>query len=358
VTQLPEVVWLAEYRRSKDELFRAVAGAAGRGRRLWTIPWSLRDFPETAARVADCLARAKRQPRGAVGAALKRTLLRLQYNGARRWFAARPGRLALCWNGLTGSRRAFMLGARDAGAARLFAELAPLPGRVTLDPRGVNAEGSAPGADWRAVAPDPALLADLGARMQARGSRRADVGQDRAEVTGDFLFVPLQVPDDSQIRLFAGWVNDLPGFLDSLREASSALPPGWHLRIKEHPSARTSLAAHVGGPRMVLDNRTDSFALVARSRGVVTVNSSMGLQAMFRDKPVIATGRAFWVQPGLAAKADGPEALARALAAPPDFDPDLRARFLTWLARDYYLPDPPDADRLRTRIREAVACSA
>ena len=65
---------------------------------------------------------------------LNRWLFALQYNGARAYFAAHPDAVAVCWNGLNGTRRAFMQGARHAGARLLFFELAPLPGRVTIDP--------------------------------------------------------------------------------------------------------------------------------------------------------------------------------------------------------------------------------
>ena len=113
-------------------------------RRLAAIPLNFHDFPETTARVTEALARAKRQPTGPVARWLKRQLLRGQYNWARRHFAKHPDQIALAWNGLTGSRMCFLQGARDAGAPTLYAELAPLPGRITLDPAGVNAEGSAP----------------------------------------------------------------------------------------------------------------------------------------------------------------------------------------------------------------------
>ena len=350
------IVYPAEWQRRKESAFASVAEAAGGGRRLALIPMSPRGFPETAARTADCLARAKRQPRGRLGRALKALLIRLQYNGARRFFARHPGAVALCWNGLTGSRRAFMEAARDAGAPRLFLELAPFPGRITLDPAGVNAESSVPrdrafyegwagsdparcGPGWRA----------LGAGLTARGSRRSDVGQAAAGAeleAAPFLFVPLQVPDDSQMRLFAGWAGGLAGFVAALGPAARALPEGWHLRLKEHPSARAALgpeiaaAIRASGGRIRLDNATDSFAQLAASRGVLTINSSMGLQAFFHDKPVIATGAAFWAQEGLVAPAASAEALAGLLAAADRlvFDQGFRDRFMNWLDQVYYPP--------------------
>ena len=91
--------------------------------------------------------------------------------------------------------------------------------------------------------------------------------------------------------------------------------------------------------RMVLDNATDSFAQVAASQGVVTLNSSMGLQAFFHDKPVITLGRAFFNLSGLVHHAESQKGLNALFAAPEtlSYDAALRAAFLTWLDREYYV---------------------
>ncbi|ARE41465.1 hypothetical protein RGUI_3324 [Rhodovulum sp. P5] len=155
------IVWLAGWTRRKDAIFRAVTDAAGGGTRLAVIGLSFRGFPETRARTEAALAVAKRQPKGWLGRRLKRALIGAQYNWSRRYFTRHRDAVAMCWNGLTGSRRAFMEGARDAGAGRLYAELAPFPGRVTLDPAGVNAKNGLPRVgqfylDWAANNPDDA----------------------------------------------------------------------------------------------------------------------------------------------------------------------------------------------------------
>jgi capsular polysaccharide export protein len=348
------IAWLAGWTRRKDAIFAAIARGAGGGVRLPVIGLSFRGFPETSARTAAALAVAKRQPRGRVGRGIKRALIAAQYNWSRRYFSRHPDRIAVCWNGLTGSRRAFMEGARDSGAGRLYAELSPFPGRITLDPVGVNAlnglsRDSGFYRDWAAADPDRRGEGwrGLGENLTARASRRADVGQAGAGAlagAGEYLFVPLQVPNDSQITLFAGWVGSVPGMIAALARASAALPEGWHIRLKEHPSARTSLAEPLAravtdsGGRLVVDNATDSFAQLAASRGVVTVNSSMGLQAFFHDKPVIVLGEAFFAIPGLVTCARTEAALSEALARPDalSFDPALRAAFMTYLDRVYY----------------------
>ncbi|MEX5730042.1 capsular polysaccharide export protein [Rhodovulum iodosum] len=349
------IAYLAGWKPQKDALFRALVGAAGEGgRRLAVIGLSLGRYPEAAARAEAALAVAKRQPRGALGRWLKRQLLIRQYAWARGYFARHPDHVAVCWNGMTGSRRVFIEGAQDAGAARLFMELAPFPGRITLDPAGVNAAASLPREPgfYRAWAEEaPGRLGEdwrgLGAGLVARAARRRDVGQgDAAGLAGagSFLFVPLQVPNDSQITRFGGWVGSVEGMIAALAEAARALPAGWHLRIKEHPSSRIPMGAALAAAReraqgaIVIDNATDTFAQVAASRGVITINSSVGLQAFFHDKPVLVLGEAFFAIPGVATPVGGPDALAAALAAPEalGFEPALRAAFMSYLDQVYY----------------------
>ncbi|MEY1555028.1 capsular biosynthesis protein [Yoonia sp. R2331] len=361
---MTRIAWLPEPPKhiEKARFFAAIAQAAGGGRALSPFAVSWCGFPETNARAADCLARAKRQPKGALGRVVKLAFLKGRYNYARRWFLKHPDHAALCWQGLTGARRAVMLGAQDASVPRLFAELSPLPGYLTLDPKGVNAEGSVPQdpAFYDNVDPDAALIARIKSQFQARAARRADVGQTSADLPdAPYIFVPLQVPDDSQMILFAGWVGSASGFVAVLAAASQALPDGWHLRIKEHPSAKQPLTAEINaaiaaGARIALDNQTDSFAQLASSRAVLTVNSSMGLQAMFWDKPVITTGQAFYALPGLTHDASSDDALQSLLerVAGLPCDKGLRQRFLTWLATCYYIPqDGQGYDQARIAAR-------
>lgn len=373
------IVWPAEYNRRKDTAFASIAAAAGGGRRLRMIGLSFRSFPESRARAEAALARAKKQPVGRMARAAKYRLIWAQYNWSRRFFTRHPDAVAMCWNGLTGSRKAFMDGASDAGAARLFVELAPLPYRLTLDPEGMNAENALPRDRafydaWALEHPAEDMTAwrRLGQGMTARPSRRADVGQGQAAGLGDtpFLFVPLQVPDDSQIRLFSGWTGGLEGFIAALGKAAGELPDGWQVRLKEHPSSRISLAAPIArareasGGRLVLDNQTDTFAQVAASRGVVTINSSVGLQAFFHDRPVIVAGEAFFAMPGLVTPAGSAEALAAVFAAAPSlaFDATLRDRFMSYLVDQYYLPITEsggrvmvDAETVRRIVAQAQA---
>ena len=209
----------------------------------------------------------------------------------------------------------------------------------------------------------------MGTNLTARKSRRRDVSQeDTALPDTPFLFAPLQVPNDSQITRFGGWTQSVDGFVTALAEAAEALPPGWHIRIKEHPSAKRPLGAYVTarfGDRLIVDNTTDTFAQVAASRAVVTINSSVGLQAFFHDKPVVVLGEAFFAIPGITAPATNAAELKALIGAPDDitFDPDLRAAFMSYLDQVYFPRTNRgadgklsiDADSVRRKLAEARA---
>jgi len=348
-------------RPEPDALMHALVPAGALPRTASSRSVSPRAFPETATRAEDSLKRARRQPRGVLHKSLKRQLYALQYNAFRVRMSASRDMVAVVWNGLTGTRLAFAAAARDARRPCLFVERAPLPGRLTVDPQGVNAASSLPRdpgfyRQWAArTQPPPAAgWRRLGTDLVARSARRSGIGQTRA--TSDlaaqrFLFCPLQVQDDTQVTRFSGWCDGMDGFLAALSDAVENLPSGWSLRVKEHPSSRRSLAPRLTdmqarhGDRLVVDNRTDTFEQVAASRGVVTLNSSVGLQAFFHDKPVVVLGDALFRIPGVVRPADGPEDLAALFAQPDDigFDPDLRDAFMRYLDEVYYPPVTTDA---------------
>ena len=313
-------------------------------------PWG---YPETRDRAEAALSTAKKRPRTRLHRWLKRLVYGWQYNAFRHYFDGHES-VAVCWSGLRATRRMFMDAARDAGRATLFMERAPFPGRVTVDPCGVNQNSGLPRDpafynDWADTVPDASreswrrLKTDLVARMPARG----DVGQESGADPGladPFVFCPLQVPDDVQITQFSGWCGSLDGFLDAVMEAATHLPPGWHLRIKEHPSARVALRARIEAlanthaAPVRIDNQTDTFQQVAAARSVVTLNSSVGLQAFFFDKPVFVLGEALFRIEGVATPVHSTADLSRRFAAivTAGYDAAARSAFMAYLDRVYY----------------------
>lgn len=364
----PEFVIL-DPRKEKRRLMAELLAPIGPLTWLRMPPLSRHDYPETAVKADLAAGAAIRAARSGIPGRVQCQMYAWQYNGTRALLERRPDAVAVVWNGLNGARRAFAEGARDAGARTLFFELAPFRGRVTCDPRGVNFANSLPREirpylDWAArTGVQPDTWKAERARIRQRAPLRPVAAKScagRADfAAGPFLFAPLQVPGDSQLRLFGGAFRTVPDFIAALVSAAEALPEGWHLRIKEHPTAGQSFAHLIRGPRVVLDNSSDTFDLVARSSGVVTVNSSVGLEAMFFDRPVIACGQCFWAIPGVAEIAADTSALDRHFAEAPrlGFDTAARAAFLSYLLDEYYLvtdaSDPGRSAKILARLEKA-----
>lgn len=363
---------LRGFHPKKDAVFREVIRVAGemgmQTRMIPQIGLSIRSADPH--RVEEAMARAKRQHAG-ITRNLKRRLISAQYAWARQAFG--KGDVAVCWNGLTGSRYAYMQGAHDAGAGRLYAELAPFKNYITLDPNGVNAENSVPRT--RAGLGDAVLSEprreDLANGLTARAARSDRVGQGAGSLPDTpFLFCPLQVPNDSQVQVFGGWASSVEGFVNALARGTAHLPEGWHLRVKEHPSSRISLAnalsraAEEAGSRLVVDNATDTFAQIRASRGIITMNSSLALESFLLRTPVIVTGHAYFAVEGLVSVAASQDALDALLAAPDRlaYDHSHRMALLGYLLDSYFIPtegEPPnmtlDTERTRAVLHAALS---
>lgn len=346
-------------RKEKRARIMQTLGPLGAIRFLALPPMGFRNYPETEARVATALANAKKQPKPGVMTSAKRWLLRIQYNGTRRFFERATGQTAVVWNGLNGSRNVFAQAARDAGNATLFFELSPFKGRITVDPCGVNfhnglPRAAAPYINWAKATAQQTDWRDVAATITARAPLSPVASGDaKRPLTEPFVFVPLQVPGDSQLRLFGGAFQTVEAVIDAVTAASDALPQGWHLRIKEHPTAKVRFGdriAAINNPRVVLDNATDTFAQVAACKALVTVNSSVGLEAMFFEKPVAAMGDCFWAIDGIAAHLPSVDALSAAFADPTrlGFDAAARDAFLRYITEVYYpvINDRGDASAL------------
>ncbi len=334
-------------RKQKRADIAGLLGPVGTMQWIRLPKMSLRNWPQTKERAETALMAARYIPAQGLKRSLWSWVLQKQYNGMRQYFEAHPTHVAVAWNGLNGSRRVFIDAAKDAGAKTLSFELGPFPGRITVDPKGVNfanalPRDAAPYLDWlRQSDIDPEGWRALGAKIKQR-TPIAPPAQAGAlpPLTDPFVFAPLQVPGDSQLRLFGGNFRTVESFVQALTEAARHLPDGWHLRVKEHPSIPafvSDLLRNVDAP-IYLDNATDTFAQVAASRGVITINSSVGLESMFFDKPVVACGQCFWAIPGMAETAPDQAALNTTVARADtwQFDMDTRNAVMSFLDQVYY----------------------
>lgn len=280
---------------------------------------SRRSCPNAERHAKTALESARRVPPGEVGERLKLRFLQLQYN----WIyqeleKSRPDRV-LIYNGLNGVNYLVSAACKELDLPQLYFERAPLQDRVQIDASGVNFQSSVPtdiqfyrslkedefadykGADYV----DEHLVKD----ESSANKNQSVVNELRSQT---YVFCPLQVPRDTQVTVFGGWITGIPHLLDSLDKASRQLPSDIQLRIKEHPSSPVSFAQRIesyDNPKLVLDNEHDVYDQVAHSQGVITINSSVGLEAFLFDKPVVTIGKALYSFGEMTTKATDLDAL-------------------------------------------------
>jgi capsular polysaccharide export protein len=282
------------------------------------------------------------------------------------------------WNGSGLAAAVAEQVARARGLPIVFGENGYLPGTLQLDSRGVNAFASigrdlslgeiraltftddqvrafeAVLADYRAGlaprrAPPPGgrvrpswsayliqALLDLRERDRALKGNRL-VPRGIPVLPERFVLFPLQVRSDSQLTVHSPiYGNRLDHAIADVAAALRLVDPGMGLAVKLHPAdlGKTDYDAAVRAhPDLVWIGGGDVRDLLRRAAGVVTVNSTVGIEALIFGKPVVALGRNFYVRDGLVYpvrhRSELRASLERALSESPD--PGLVRQYLLYL---------------------------
>jgi capsular polysaccharide export protein len=152
---------------------------------------------------------------------------------------------------------------------------------------------------------------------------------------GPVLLLPLQLPADSQVRLYSPFESN-QALLDFVVTQARRAVPGVRVLVKRHPmdSARYRLP---DGARWVGGNLA---RLYHYNPLVVCINSTVGFEAATRGVPVICFGPSFYTAAGgavtLTTRDDFAAQLAARLGAPPD--PARGRALLTDVLRWYQAP--------------------
>lgn len=271
--------------------------------------------------IAVALNSATRQPRSKHARLAKRWFLRSQYAWAYNFLSKQPRSTVICWNGMKGFRYLFMLAAKQLGHETIYLEECPLPNRISVDRQGINFGNSLPRKKdfflkWAEKNSDltgkwPSIRDEITPRAPAIGVSSTVADTDLTE--SKFIFCPLQVPGDSQLTVYGDQCDTVEKTISALHACSEFLPAGFHFRLKEHPSAKKRLTESIKAletDRFRLDNASDTCELIKKAEGVVTVNSSVGLEALFFDRPVAVLGHAFYAIDGIVKKLSSTSDLA------------------------------------------------
>ncbi|MFO6419939.1 hypothetical protein ACLBKS_07030 [Hylemonella sp. W303a] len=369
------IVFFVNRRGAADDYLRALA--SGMGADATTMLYVRRHFPSwtdwtaaSASFIDNCLKNGIREYKNRWGhppSALWRVFTsfstRWQYANDRRVLRRCKPALVVVWNGLKGRSVTLAEAARSLGIPCAFMENGLLPSTTVCDGDGVNALNSMPrsSAFYRQLppmpVPEPTQLIARPSSISRRASGRNGLPQR-------YIFIPFQVDSDTQIVLFSPWLADMRALFDTLLELSGQFPQ-YQFVFKEHPSSKRDyryLHDLLPPERGFFANEYATQELIEKAEAVITINSTVGIEALLFSKRVIVLGRAFYAIPDLTLAADNAEELKNAISRLQQFAPDeqLRRNFLAYLKNTYLIEgDRRSANEAHClRVRERLLALA
>lgn len=268
------------------------------------------------------------------------------YSKAKRKLARLKPRAVALWNGHRLPESAYIRAAKEAGCKVFFFENGLLPNTTTLDPQGVNDLNILPRnqAFYRAYNSQhkeltcQSLHRELTVRENHK-KRRTEKIKWAGYIPENYVFIPFQVNFDSQVLINSPEIRSMHNLYEFIDRVSQKRPDHYFL-IKEHPSdPRVYEELHQRNPRILFVNENTEH-LIRNASCIITLNSSVGLEALLFEQPVIALGNSCYVNDGLARRMRTPEEVAKALETPDSLKPDRETLegFIKYLENEYLVP--------------------
>ena len=267
----------------------------------------------------------------------------------------------IMWNGLHINNQAMRLACDKLAIRTLFLENGLLPNTTTIDPHGVNFGNCVPRnrAFYEALPPRP-LDEDLRTLVPRRPVQPRP-GEVAIDLPPRYVFIPFQVESDTQILLYSPWICNMRHLFDVI--AALADVPALrdcHFIFKEHPTSYERYPdLHLRiSDRVYFANANSTQQLIENAAAVMTVNSTVGIEALLYHKKVITLGQAFFSIEGICRSADSETKLRAVLESLNDWQVDavLIDKFIGYLRYDYLVegswrePTPAHWQSLQRRI--------
>lgn len=250
----------------------------------------------------------------------------------------------LVWNGWRLPQAALVRAAKSRQLPIVYLERGLVPDTLFIDRRGVNAASEL--ARWQ---PNGDATETAAAREQARYTRRVLVESGRTIVPHGqamqpaalraqlgippkhrVVLLPLQIDSDSNLRahspLFAGMQSLLQAVEREVARLSNV-----SLLVKTHPEDPTPPPATAAASIVARDVALATLLHIADV--VVTVNSTVGFEALLHGIPVVVAGRAVYGGKGFTHDVGRPDDLGPALRAALDAGGIADDPFEAFLAR-------------------------
>lgn len=268
-----------------------------------------------------------------------------------RYLQQNPSEIVAVWNGNKLRQAIVVQAAKCLGRQCAFFENGLLPNTTTMDFQGVNAFNSLPRHRefYEELQFDTSV--ELPSQLVARLPESPKVTQAKSvDLPENYIFVPFQVNTDSQITIHSPWIRNMGHLFEVVFAAQKHLrnnepDSGITFVFKEHPSSGQDYhklyQLAQGNNGLVFANDANTQELIEKSAAVITINSTVGFEALLLGKKVIVLGDAFYGFEGLTKHVETEESLIDVIAEINQWQPDqkLRDNFLRYIQIDYAIPE-------------------
>lgn len=253
------------------------------------------------------------------------------------------------WNGQKQPYITMVKAAELAKKRILFFENGLLPNTTTADYAGVNAHNSLPrDPDFYLNMAKQWTSNQLPTQLVTRDphKKREVTGQKLSNLPARYIFVPFQVPADSQIVIHSPWVHSMEQMYHLVRNAHKKLREQGrtdipHLVFKEHPSWPGNFdALYDLDPCCLFANENNTQQLIENAEAVITINSTVGLESLLLGKKVITLGHACYNIKHMVLHAENDVEFFNALSSLGQWqcNETIRLNFLNFIASVYCIP--------------------
>ena len=252
----------------------------------------------------------------------------------------KPNKVAL-WNGQKLPNATIVKAAQFLSIDIVYFENGLLPNTATCDLKGVNAKNSLPQNPnfYLDFQPNNSLISTPLVERPLNKHRKKE---QIAKLPEKYLFLPFQVPNDTQIAVNSTWIRSMEQLLEeTVAAVHNTELNDLYIVVKAHPSWKNSFAhLHKKYQNVIFANNNNTEVLIKEAVAVITINSTVGLEAILHNKKVITLGDACYNIKQLVQHAPNANALVAALQNIErwQINEKLRAGFLSFLHEVYTVP--------------------
>ena len=222
-----------------------------------------------------------------------------------------------------------------------FFENGLLPNTIVFDEKGINANNSVPRdiKFFETYTSDISLPSALVPRV---GKNREIFKGKKQPLPVNYIFIPFQVDYDTQIISHSPWIKNMRMLFSVIEKIAQR--SHYHFIFKEHPSSGiVYLDLHEKAKRyenISFRNTHTTQELIEKASTVITVNSTVGIEALLFHKKVIVLGDAFYGIEGITFLAQNEDDLLSKIEEIDTLSLDtvLIDNFLKYLYHDYLVP--------------------